>query len=472
MEYSSFFLVSEGFEGVIFLAPSKIFIIHVGDMDNKGSEVLLRSDISVIREVVKGDVSLSISTVNANGVKKLNLPLNAVLPTIVDVPYKTADSLARKARVNRNTFKYKTFATASLIYLFIQTTLSVISAVFTKLGLRAFYRGEVLTCMRNSDLVISCSDENFKEAASLLPSNFYWILTWWTMLFQRTFEITVAKFIGKPVIVFPNSVGPFRTWVGRFLSRLALNSCECVLVREPISYEIVNSLGIGSRKILTSDTALLFKTMKETISENFSHPAMGVCPGIYRYSLSDEQVRNYILDHAKALDVAIERYGFNVFLSPHYVSHLEYDDSEICKLILNEMRNKNRAKIIVANGVEEFKSLLDHMDMIITSKMHPGVMGVSGYVPTLFIAYDHKQTGLFKQLGMEDYIIPITETSCERMLAKIDLIWKEREKIAASLQTRIPVVQADIRKSVKEALAFSVQVNDKKVGNAFLESAR
>jgi len=429
-------------------------------MDNKGSEVLLRSDISVIRQVVKDDVSLSVSTVNVKGVKKLNLPLNDVLPQMVDVPYKTADNLARRARVNRNTYKYKAFAVASLIYMFIQTTLSIISAVLMKLGLKVFYRSDVLAHMKNSDLVISCSDENFKEAASLLPSNFYWILTWWTMLFSRIFEITVAKFIGTPVIVFPNSIGPFRTWLGRFLSRLALNSCEYVLVREPISYEMVNSLGIRSRKILTSDTALIFKTAKETIPENFCHPALGICPGIYRFSLSDEQVHNYILDHAMALDMAIERYGFNVYLSPHYVSHLEYGDSEICKLILNEMKNKNKAKIVVAENVEEFKSLLDHMDMIITSKMHPGVMGVSGYVPTLFIAYDHKQTGLFRQLRMEDYIIPITETTCEKMLEKIDLAWKERENIAASLKARIPVMQEDIRKSVKEALAFSVQVKD------------
>lgn len=440
------------------MAPSKILIIHVGDMDNKGSEVLLRSDISVIKEVVKDDVFLSVSTVNVEGVKKLNLPLNAVLPPTVDIPYKTADSLARKFGITRNTFKYKVFAIASLFYMFIQTVLSVISAVLTKIGLKPFYRGEIFNHMKNCNLVISCSDENFKEAASLLPSNFYWTLTWWTILFQRTFEISVAKFIGKPIIAFPNSVGPLKTWVGRFLSRLALNNCEYVLIREPVSYEIVNSLGIRSRKILTSDTALLFKTKKEIMPENFSHPAVAVCPGIYRYSLPDEKVRNYISDHAEALDTAVERYGFNVFLSPHYVSHLEYDDLEICELILHEMKNKDRAKIIVTNGVEEFKSLLDHMDMVITSKMHPGVMGVSGHVPTLFIAYDHKQTGLFKHLGLEDFTISIMETSCERMLSKIDLIWREREKIRDLLQMRVTELQDSVRNAVKEALAPFVQV--------------
>lgn len=441
------------------MAQSKILIIHVGDMDNKGSEVLLRSDISVIKEVVKDDVFLSVSTVNVEGVKKLNLPLNAVLPPTVDIPYKTADSLARKSGITRNTSKYKVFAIVSLIYMFIQTLLSVVSAVFIKIGLKPFYRSEIFSHMKNCDLVISCSDENFKEAASLLPSNFYWTLTWWTILFQRTFEISVAKFIGKPIIAFPNSVGPFKTWVGRFLSKLALNNCAYVLIREPVSYEIVNSLGIRSRKILTSDTALLFET-KKRFSENFSHPAIAVCPGIYRYSLSDEKVRNYILDHAKALDVAVERYGFNVFFSPHYVSGLEYDDLEICELILHEMKNKNRSKIIVTNGVEEFKSLLDCMDMIITSKMHPGVMGVSGHVPTLFIAYDHKQTGLFKHLGIEDCTISIVETSCEKILSKVDFIWREREKIRDLLQMRVAELQETVRKAVKEALTPFVHVKE------------
>jgi polysaccharide pyruvyl transferase WcaK-like protein len=98
------------------------------------------------------------------------------------------------------------------------------------------------------------------------------------------------------------------------------------------------------------------------------------------------------------------------------------------------------------------------MDMLIVSKLHPGVMGVSGYVPTLCIAYDHKQTGLFKLLGMEDCVISIMEVSSERISSKIDFVWKQRERIKASLVTRIPELQENIRKAVKEALSFYDQV--------------
>jgi hypothetical protein len=66
---------------------------------------------------------------------------------------------------------------------------------------------------------------------------------------------------------------------------------------------------------------------------------------------------------------------------------------------------------------------------------------------------------------MEDYTIPVAEVSCEKMLAKIDLMWKNREKIAALLQARIPVMQEDIKRSVERALALSIPLNDKKAGN-------
>jgi colanic acid/amylovoran biosynthesis protein len=440
-----------------------VLIIHVPDMNNKGSVALLRSDISVIREVVKGDVFLSVSAVDVSAVRKLNLPLDAVLPTLVDIPYKTADSLAKKSGIARYTFKYKVLMIASFIYMFVQTTLAVISALLTRLGLRAFYRNEVLTSMKKSKLVISCSDELFKEVASLLPLSISWMLTYWSMLYQRTLEVSIAKFIGKPIVLFPNSVGPFRTWVGRFLCNMALNNCEYVLVREPVSYEIVNSLGIKSHKILTADMALLFKPTQEIILETFPHPAVGVCPGIYSNSLSSEGVNNYILEHARALDAAIDKYGFNVVFLPHYVSGFEYDDLEISELILRQMKNKDHARIVNADNIDEFKSSLNHMDMIITSKMHPGVLGVSGYVPTLSIAYDHKQTGFFRQLGMADCAIHINDASSEVIMSKIDFIWKERKRIAASLRTRIPELQEGIKMAVREALASFVPIDDEPV---------
>ena len=60
-------------------------IIHVGNMANKGTQALLMSDVSVIKDVVKGDVAFSVSTADIDGVKRLNLSLNAILLSMINI---------------------------------------------------------------------------------------------------------------------------------------------------------------------------------------------------------------------------------------------------------------------------------------------------------------------------------------------------------------------------------------------------
>jgi colanic acid/amylovoran biosynthesis protein len=301
--------------------------------------------------------------------------------------------------------------------------------------------------------VVSCSGENFKETASLFSLNIYWILAWWSMLFSRTWDILIAKFLGKKVILFPNSVGPFRTWVGRFLSRLALNNCDCVLVRESISFDIVKSLKINSRKALTSDTSLLFPQVQNTPFANPSDPVVGVCLGIYSHILSEEKVNEYVIAHARALDDAIEKYGFSIVFLPHYVSGFHHDDLEMSQLILGRMRNKDRVRIVNVPSVDEFRSLLGQMNMVISSKMHPAVFATSQYVPTLCIAYDQKQTGYFERLSMIDCVISVREVSYKDLLSKIGYVWNRREKIAASLREVIPALKEETKEAIKLALS-------------------
>ena len=432
-------------------------------MANKGTQALLISDISVIKDTNKGDISFSVSTTDIEGVNKLNLPLAAVLPPVIDIPYEKADYFAQKYGFTRESLRYKSFAIAGLILMPIQIILSIISVMLVKVGLKTFYRADVLERVKGCGVVISYSNDNFKEGVSLLPLSISWLITWWSMLISRTWEILVAKFLGKPVIVFPNSVGSFRTWIGRFLSRLALNHCDCILVREPLSYDIVKSLGIRTPRILTTDTTLLLDSCAFVKSDprlkDYDSPAMGVCPGIYSRSLAKQEVNRYVLAHAKALDRAIEKHGFSVVLMSHYVSGFLYDDLEICKLILGKMKNAEKAKIINPSSVEEFKELINRMDMIISSKMHPSVFAVSAYVPTLNIAYDHKQTGFFASFGISDCVITINEVSYEKLSSKIDYVWNKKDDIRALLKARVPAAQKQLKKAIELALDPFVKAN-------------
>ncbi len=429
----------------------RFHIIHVGTMNNKGTQALLISDVSLLKKFFR-DPSISVSTTDIRGVKSLNLPLEAIVPTIVDIPFKRADALSKRLKIERNEWKYKLLILSALLLMLIQVTLSLISAFSIKLGLKPIYRSEVLRRMKNCDLVISCSDENFKESASLLPTNFYWVATWWSILFERTLEILMAKFFDKPVIMFPNSIGPFKTYLGRSLSKLALNKCDYILLRDITSYRIAESLGITSTKTLTADTALLLKRKAKTSTKKEARPLIGVSPGVYSHSLPNRIVNKYIREHAAALDMAAEKYGLTIVFLPHYISGFKLDDLEVSKLIWRNMKKRKHAIIIQVNNVGEFKSLLEKLDILISSKMHPAVLGVSSFIPTLCIAYDHKQWGLFTHLGMKEAVINIQEASKETIFSKISLIWENREEIKNLLQKKVPVLQRNTENSIKKAL--------------------
>ena len=186
---------------------------------------------------------------------------------------------------------------------------------------------------------------------------------------------------------------------------------------------------------------------------NPSDPVVGVCLGIYSHILSEEKVNEYVITYARALDDAIERYGFSIVFLPHYVSGFHYDDLEMSQLILGRMRNKDRVRIVNMTSVDEFRSLLGRMNMVISSKMHPAVFATSQYVPTLCIAYDQKQTGYFERLSMTDCVISVRKVSYQDLLSKIGYVWNRREKIAASLREVIPTLKEETKEAIKFALS-------------------
>ena len=431
----------------------KIHIIHVGNMANKGTQLLLISDVSVIREIVGDDVSISVSTIDVEGVKRLDLPLDKITPPLIDIPYEKADFYARKFGFHRGSFKYKMLALAYFLLTFIQVPVSAFSILLSKVGLKPLYRAESVKCMKECDLVISYSDENFKETASMLPLNIYWILAWWSMLISRTWEVVAARLLSKPIVMFPNSIGPFRTFLGRLFAKVALNNCYTILVREPFSYKVINSLGVRAHKILTSDTSIIFGASATTSYNKPSKVMIGVSPGIYTFSLSRKMMQNYISSHAKALDEVIDKYGFSVVFLPHYVTGFALDDFEVSELIARNMKNREKTEIVNARSVEEFKNWISQMKIVVSSKMHPAVIAASVHVPFLFIAYDYKQTGFASSLGLEDCVLSIRDISYEKLFAKIEYVLKNIEVIEGLLKKRVPELQRHVKDSIAFALA-------------------
>jgi colanic acid/amylovoran biosynthesis protein len=432
----------------------KVHIIHVGSMNNKGAEVLLKCDIQEIRKLMGDSVSITISTSDLNGVRNLRLPIDKILAHVVDIPYDQADLIARRGGHHRRGFVYKLSSALRLAEMLLEASLCVFSSFLVKIGLPSFYRPEVLHRVKDCDLVISCSDENFKEGTIFFPQNPYWTLTWWSVILSRTWAVLLAKFYGKRVIMFPNSVGPFKTIIGRLLSRLALNSHDLILVREPISYEMLERMNVKSPRILTYDTSFLLDSASSCSMERTGQTVVGVSLGLYSHVFSMEKVNELVSSFARSLDRIVEEFKASIFMLPHYVSGFQYDDLEFSKTIMNRMKNHDNVVIVETRSAEELKSALCKMDLVISSKMHPCILSLSAYVPTLCIAYDHKQIGLFEGLGLSKCAFPLVEMSDNTLFSNFSYLWKNQRKIREQLEKTIPIIQENVKDAIERAILF------------------
>jgi polysaccharide pyruvyl transferase WcaK-like protein len=120
------------------------------------------------------------------------------------------------------------------------------------------------------------------------------------------------------------------------------------------------------------------------------------------------------------------------------------------------MNNQQYVKIIVTQSVTEFKSLLNQMQIVVSSKMHPAILAVSSFVPVLSIVYDHKQTGFFQRLDMADCTLDISDVSYERLLSKIDQTWMQQAKLKEVLATQIPRWQRNVKSVMKKTVSLYV----------------
>lgn len=430
-----------------------IFILHVGTMANKGTQALVKTEFNQLK-IAYRQVEISVSTTDVPGVKEFGPAYKNVTPTLIDIPYEMADERAKKYGYDRKTIIYLLHLAYRMVLAFLQIPGTFISAILTKIGLPSFCKKDTLLCMKECDLVISTSDENFKEGSSNLPLKFFWLLTWWNILFSRMWDLIIAKKIfGKPVILFPNSVGPFRTVIGRFLGRNILNNIDAVIVREKFSVEAINKLNLKDVNLkLTSDIVLLYETSKDEMAIDLKDSCIGICPGYYSGSLSAESNEKYIQSHAQALDKFIDIYKVNILFIPHYKSGFKNDDLDISKQILKRMSNKKAARIMMVNTVEEFSSILGSMEMVVTSKMHPGVLSITNFVPTLAVVYDYKQSGFFEQLGISEHKIYITDLEPTTLFKKMEKLWLIRASICYHLSKCVPFLQKDIKEKINEAL--------------------
>lgn len=255
-------------------------------------------------------------------------------------------------------------------------------------------------------------------------------------------DIMLAKLLGKPVVLYAHSLGPFNTSMGKLASRLVLKSADVIIVRDGPSAQNLEGLGIKNYHT-TADIAFDFTGFKKK-------PKTGkviLCPRkwLRRNSGSSKRYIGFLHLISKRL---MSEYGSEIVFLPTDPEDLEFHS------FLRQHMPGGITFIDKIHAPHTAAELMSEADFVISSRLHPIVLASLSATPFFGLGWEHK---------VEEASSMLCDTPCSLRADNLDssaeeLIMqrmKERKKLSAEIEKKLPHVRKKARRTLtifKESL--------------------
>jgi colanic acid/amylovoran biosynthesis protein len=297
----------------------------------------------------------------------------------------------------------------------------------------------------SSDVILSIGGDVY----NLLSNERYEQKKYWN---QR---IAIGKKIKKKhnkFIIWGASTGPFEenTAAKKIFIDHFKNDVDMITVREKNTEAYLSKNGVLNHKLYSDPAFAIDSPTKEKFNDK---PLIGInlSPLSIKYCYNIDEKEQVIKEQIGRIESIIEKYDANILLIPHVVSDFKEGDDDLRyleKIYEGITKGKEHVSIVKYDpGFLGIKKELIKCDVILAARMHCGINAVSCAVPTIFIGYSDKASGMCEHV-YEDlkYYMTLEGFSKDDSLIKEAL--DNKEQINLFLKGRIPV----LKKSAYEAV--------------------
>lgn len=277
--------------------------------------------------------------------------------------------------------------------------------------------------------------------------------------------ILIALILGKPVLLFSQSIGPFGNLLQNVAVRLVLNQVQIIMTRESLSTQNLKEIGVSRPRIVeAADAAFLFEpsiqTQGKLLLERFGVPIakkiVGVTVRNWLPHLEQSAYEQAIADFVKEL----EAQHYTVLFVPQVSSTFHNDNDTLVQERIRKLLPVNTTGVYYLSAsisFEEVKLVFAECAYVVGTRMHSVIFGLTSNVPALAIAYERKTLGIMSSFGLQQYAVPMEQVTSELLLQKFALLEKHSGEYIAKLQEHMPVVQARANAAFQEVERFVIE---------------
>lgn len=306
-----------------------------------------------------------------------------------------------------------------------------------------FFKPTVIA-LSNSDILHISGGGNIN---SLWPGHIYY----------RSLMIFIASLFKKKIILSSQTIGPITKQIHTLILGKVLSKADYFGVRDTeFSFEQLKRLGV-SKKIIhfNFDDALLWRSNK--IESRGNNINLGV-------SLHDPNNKDLSGQLKMFIKQVYYRYEhLNIYLIPHFLDSKDNYDIKFMSKLTKDLKSK-RIKVIDYKFLsksnrnteiaEKIRQITSKMDLVIASRYHGIVFGLSTAAPCLAINYDKdyyhaKNTGLIKQFykNTGEFVVDFNDIKSDYMLSKFDYLIANQKKLSKQLSAKLKEIYDQDKKT-------------------------
>lgn len=275
------------------------------------------------------------------------------------------------------------------------------------------------------------SRANLKSAISL----------WLTL---KEFRLVQKK--GKPLILFSQSIGPFAYSFQMRMAGKVLRDTKLIFVREHISLKLLKNLGVSDKQMVFSpDAAFMFSSnKKQEMADSLTKIGVDLKKSVVgltvRNFLKLPKQQQYEETLVKFIDWLAQEKQMQVLLIPQVTSNLHNDDDrEVQKRIISKVNaRKNILSLERQFNPYEIKGVYENMDFLIGTRMHSVIFALTGYVPSIAIAYEYKTIGIMEDLGLGKWVLKIENLTNSSLIKLFNCLINHKKNYLEVLNKNLP----------------------------------
>jgi polysaccharide pyruvyl transferase WcaK-like protein len=248
---------------------------------------------------------------------------------------------------------------------------------------------------------------------------------------------------GTPLVVAPQTIGPFSRRATKILARATLALSKLVATRDRKSTEALTALGYRGQIIEASDVALRLPFDAPPPRDPAAAPKVGINVSglLMAGGYTGKNELGISLDYPGLIRDLIRHFqgiGAEVHLVPHVIvrqgAMVKEDDRRPSEALAAEFPGVVLAPDFTSPSAA--KSYIAGLDFFMGARMHACIAAFSSGVPVVPMAYSRKFEGLFGSLGYHR-TVDCTRLEGAAIFAAITAAYEEREILRAEMEAAL-----------------------------------